>query len=191
MRAIRKGEEETGQSPPRWAEVRPNLFIAARNSAGAKQTNRQHRRPLPAQTQQKNPRPAFSYSSLKLQPQPKIAASQKSRPAQSKIQRSNCRGTERLRKCSRDRYPEACVLQEHRPNRDWIVTAKLPVVQEESTAKRTKSLCVSLLDNILCACDIAPHAKDATGRSVAFPNHIAPGDIDAITLSAPAERVIK
>src|SRR5216684_7399276 len=32
MRAIGKGEKETGQSPSRWAEVRPNLFVTTCNS---------------------------------------------------------------------------------------------------------------------------------------------------------------
>src|ERR1700674_5862174 len=35
MRAIRKGEKKTGQAPSRGPEVRPNLFVATCNSAGA------------------------------------------------------------------------------------------------------------------------------------------------------------
>src|SRR5712671_3606608 len=50
MRAIRKGEKETGQSPSRWAEVRPNLFATTCNPAGPQQTNRQHGRPSRANT---------------------------------------------------------------------------------------------------------------------------------------------
>jgi hypothetical protein len=75
MRAIRKGEKETGQPPSRWAEVRPNLFVTTRNSAGAQQTNAQHGRPSPANTTKKLPLLAFSYSSSNLQPQLKIVTS--------------------------------------------------------------------------------------------------------------------
>jgi hypothetical protein len=42
MRAIRKGKKETGQSPSRRAEVRPDLFTTTRNSTGAEKTNGQH-----------------------------------------------------------------------------------------------------------------------------------------------------
>src|SRR6266700_412330 len=66
MRAIRKREQETGQSPSRWTEVRPNLFVATCNSAGAQQTNGQHGRPLPRKHNYKMPLLAFSKLILKL-----------------------------------------------------------------------------------------------------------------------------
>src|ERR1700686_2983996 len=47
MRAIRKGEKKTGQTPSRGAKVRPNLFVTTCNSASTQQTNAQHGRPLP------------------------------------------------------------------------------------------------------------------------------------------------
>src|SRR5450755_798004 len=94
MRAIRKGKKKAGQSAARRAEVRPNLLVTPRNSTGAKQTYAQHGCP-PAHTQLKMRFPASCYSSLKLSPQPKIAASQKSCEAKtlvrSKILQPNCR----------------------------------------------------------------------------------------------------
>ena len=93
MRAIRKGEEEASQSPPGWAEIRPNLFVTTGNSTGAEQTNAQHGRPLPARTRlkstPKNVVLAFSHSSSKLQPQLKNCRFSKKRaksrlPQQSK-----------------------------------------------------------------------------------------------------------
>src|ERR1700686_4231425 len=71
MRAIRKGEKETSQSPSRWAEVRPDLFATTRNSTGAEKTNGQHGFPSRANTTKINCRFwLFTNSSLELRLHP-------------------------------------------------------------------------------------------------------------------------
>jgi hypothetical protein len=71
MRAIRKGEEEASQSPPGWAEIRPNLLVTSGNPTGAEQANGQHGRPSRANTKStpENVVLAFSHSNSKWQPQ--------------------------------------------------------------------------------------------------------------------------
>jgi hypothetical protein len=138
MRAIRKGKKKAGQSAARRAEVRPNLLVTLRNSTGAKQTYAQHGCPS-ARTQLKRRFPASCYSSLKLSPQPKIAASQK-------IPRDQDLGSiEDAAAQLSDPKPDPISYRmaslrgsmsfTHLPDGDGIVTAALRVVQGYFTSQ--------------------------------------------------------
>jgi hypothetical protein len=84
MRAIRKGEKETSQSPSRWAEVRPDLFATTRKLDWRRENQRSTRFPLPREhNENKKCRFwLFSHSSLELQlyPIPPICSASTTQP---------------------------------------------------------------------------------------------------------------
>jgi len=171
MRTIRKGEKKTGQSASRWPEVRPNLFVAARNPACAKQTDRQHRRPSPHKHNKKR----FWLSAIRPETAPQLIA------ASQKIARSHeFRSIDNpAAKLSRSKP----VMQGDRLNRRSDCGGEACGCSRKIYSRCTKFALHVAFEQHFVRHRAARRACDGPQRRVS--NHIASGDIDAVALSAP------
>ena len=156
MRAIRKGEEESRQSSPGWAEIRPNLFVTTGNPTGAEQTNAQHGCPLPARTRLKStPKNVWLSASpaSKLQPQLKCRFSKSARDQGSSTVQINAGSYDTTPRITRS--PHSLL---------GIVATAREVVQEESSTYGAMTPCVRLFHNTLFPCGNLTHGEIAVSE---------------------------